>query len=159
MDDKLHRALIRPFPVSALSWRLGHTTRDKAKGAMLAYVNARDIQKRLDDTVGPHRWQTYVDETPSGRILCRLSILVDGEWVTKTDGAGDTQVEGEKGAISDAFKRAAVLWGISRYLYNLPTPWVELQNGYPPRDFTPPGLPLWATPEGFDALMEKKDNG
>jgi hypothetical protein len=47
--------------------------------------------------------------------------------VVKSNGAGDTDVEGPKGALSDAFKRAAVLWGIGRYLYSLDSPWVALE--------------------------------
>jgi len=49
------------------------------------------------------------------------------EWIWKADGAGDTDVEAEKGAISDAFKRAAVKWGVGRYLYDLDSPWVALE--------------------------------
>jgi hypothetical protein len=49
-------------------------------------------------------------------------------WVRKSDGAGETQVEGEKGAISDALKRAAVKWGIGRYLYDLDSPWVPCET-------------------------------
>jgi hypothetical protein len=36
-------------------------------------------------------------------------------------------MEAEKGAISDAFKRAAVMWGIGRYLYDLDSPWVQIE--------------------------------
>lgn len=49
------------------------------------------------------------------------------EWVTKADGAGDSDVEAEKGAISDALKRAAVKWGIGRYLYDLGNIWVDTE--------------------------------
>ena len=95
--------------------------------------------QRLDDVVGPGRWSDEYEETPSGRIICRLGIQLseDDEWMTyKSDGAGATGFEAEKGAISDAFKRAAVKWGIGRYLYDCKAPWVELENGkYLPRSF------------------------
>tara|TARA_R110000851_G_scaffold284617_1_gene438177 strand:- start:1290 stop:1529 length:240 start_codon:yes stop_codon:yes gene_type:complete len=42
---------------------------------------------------------------------------MDGEWVWKSDGAGETSIEGEKGGFSDAFKRAAVHFGYARELY------------------------------------------
>ena len=51
------------------------------------------------------------------------------EWVWKSNGAGQSDIEAEKGQFSDAFKRAAVLWGIGRYLYALPSPWVDLEDG------------------------------
>ena len=45
----------------------------------------------------------------------------------KENGAGDTDFEADKGALSDAFKRAAVLWGIGQYLYDLDSPWVAIE--------------------------------
>lgn len=48
--------------------------------------------------------------------------------VTKSDGAGDTQVEGDKGAISDAFKRAAVKFGVGRYLYDMEAVYVKCET-------------------------------
>ena len=59
-----------------------------------------------------------------------------GEWVEKSDGAGATAFEGEKGAISDALKRAAVCFGIGRYLYECKAPIIELKDGkYIPDNF------------------------
>jgi hypothetical protein len=37
-------------------------------------------------------------------------------------------MEAEKGALSDAFKRAAVRWGIGRYLYDTDSPWVAIEK-------------------------------
>jgi len=90
----------------------------------LAYLDARDVMDRLDEVCGPENWQSLFDETPRGRVICRLGIRIGDDWVYKSDGAGDTDVEGEKGGISDALKRAAVSWGIGRYLYRLDSPWV-----------------------------------
>lgn len=85
-------------------------------GKMLSYINARDVMKRLDDVVGSHNWSDrYVME--SERVTCELTVRYGDEWITKSDGAGETQIEGEKGIFSDAFKRAAVKHGIGRHLY------------------------------------------
>ena len=131
----VHDQLNRPF--KRIHFRPG------GGGKKLAYIDARDVQRRLDEVFGWDGWQTYYDETQSGRVICRLSVYDSdkGEWITKSDCAGDTAVEGEKGAASDAFKRAAVSFGIGRYLYNMPG------------DGT---IPHWATPEGFDEVMEKR---
>ena len=51
-----------------------------------------------------------------------------------------------KGGISDALKRAAVLWGIGRYLYY---PSAFDSNRQPAE---------WATPEGYDKLMAERHN-
>jgi hypothetical protein len=122
------------FPVDAIHWRAQSVT-DKNGGAALAlaYLDARDVMDRLDEVCRPEGWQDSYSETPRGRLICTLSVLTpDGHWIAKSDGAGDTDVEGDKGAISDAFKRAAVKWGIGRYLYDLSNVWApcELnQNG------------------------------
>ena len=49
-------ALAAPFPADAISWRVGSTTGDKSKGMALAYIDARDVQARLDDVMGAD-WQ------------------------------------------------------------------------------------------------------
>lgn len=136
--DMFH-ALAAPFPPEAISWRVGTSNKKKiqretsnqqakaTKGQVLAYIDARDVMERLDSVCGPAHWQDRY-EFHGSRTICYLSIRVGEEWVTKADGAGDSDVEAEKGAISDALKRAAVKWGIGRYIYNLPTPWVDLDE-------------------------------
>lgn len=154
MDARdIDRALKRPFPASQISWRVGSTTRDKAKGVALAYIDSRDVMRRLDEVFGLH-WQARYSHA-EGKTICEIGVKLDGEWVFRAGGAGDTDIEAEKGAISDAFKRAAVLWGIGRYLYELPNEWVELDE-YKRLKRTP-SLPKWATPEGFDELMARRD--
>lgn len=113
--------LAAPFPHGAIHWRAQSIyERDgKFSALALAYIDARDVMDRLDAVCGPEGWQDYFDETPRGRVICRLSVEHDGIWIAKSDAAGDTAVEGEKGGVSDAFKRAAVKWGIGRYLYRL----------------------------------------
>lgn len=118
--------LHKPFNPDRVSWRVGSTNGDKTKGLALAYIDARDVMERLDTVCGPANWActyTHADKI----VICSIGIKVDGEWVYKSNGAGETDVEGEKGATSDAFKRAAVLWGIGRYLYDVKSPWVEIE--------------------------------
>lgn len=128
MMTKIWDELKAPFDPAKVSWRVGSTTKDKKRGLALAYIDARDVMERLDAACGPEGWQDEYQETPRGRLICSISIKVDESWITKTDGAGDTDVEGDKGAISDAFKRAAVKWGIGRYLYDIDSPWVEIES-------------------------------
>lgn len=115
------------FPRDAISWRAQSMTGDGTKAMALAYIDARDVMDRLDAVCGAANWQDRY-EFHGPRTVCYLSIRIDGEWVTKADGAGDSDVEAEKGAISDALKRAAVKWGIGRYLYALDAPWVPCES-------------------------------
>lgn len=115
-----------PFPPDRISWRVGSTNQAKTKGMALAYIDARDVMERLDEVCGPSGWQDRYPHA-QGKTVCAIGIKVGEEWIWKEDGAGDTDFEADKGALSDAFKRAAVRWGIGRYLYDLAAPWVEIE--------------------------------
>ena len=138
--------LSKPFPEDRIHWRIGSRTQDKTKGSALAYVDARDVMERLDFVVGPENWQCRYPY----QGCCEIGICVNGAWIWKSNGAGETNVEGEKGQYSDAFKRAAVLFGVARYLYDLPTQWLKLIDG---KKFAEePKLPTWATPAGWNRI-------
>lgn len=126
MTADMFERLAEPFPAEAISWRVGSTTKEKDKGMALAYLDARDVMDRLDLICGPAGWQCRYSHA-NGKTVCDIGVKAGDEWVWKADGAGDTDVEAEKGALSDAFKRAAVRWGVGRYLYGLPSPWVAIE--------------------------------
>jgi hypothetical protein len=140
MTNNYERQLKRPFPVGAVSFRKG-----PGGSKELAYITARDVMQRLDEVFGIDGWSDdywYI----GNRMICKLSVRMDGTWVTKADGADDTQIEGAKGGISDALKRAAVKFGIFRYAYH-------------PGAFNGRTAAAWATPEGYDTLMDKRESG
>lgn len=116
-------ALAAPFDPDLISWRAQNVTNDGTKALALCYIDARDVMRRLDDVLTPAGWEDGYIETAKGRMLCTIRLEVGGRWIEKSDGAGDTDVEGEKGGISDSFKRAAVKWGIGRYLYDVEPVW------------------------------------
>lgn len=125
----LFDALSAPFPPEGIDWRVGSTTKDKAKGMALAYIDARTVADRLDTICGMDGWQCNYTPAVGASIVCNIGLkMPDGSWVWKSDGAGATDYEAEKGMLSDAFKRAAVRFGIGRYLYGMDTPWVQLEN-------------------------------
>ncbi len=134
MTDTL-AMLAEPFPPEAISWRLGSTTKDKSKGMPLAYIDARDVMDRMDHVCGPAGWQCEYVPMANGTTCCRIGLRLNGEWVWKSNGGsatGDVDNEkeremAEKGGYSDAFKRAAVLWGVGRYLYGMSAPWVKIE--------------------------------
>lgn len=135
--------LKQPFNPAVLHWRVGATTQAKDKGIALAYIDARDVMKRFDEVCGD-LWQV---EYPFDGC-CRIGVKIDDEWIWRSNGAGETQVEGDKGKFSDAFKRAAVLWGVGRYLYYLDNTWVPIkQKGRSYELAQMPQLPAWALPK------------
>lgn len=124
------RELHAPFPADAVHWRAQTVTKAKGDGyaaLALAYLDARDVMDRLDQTCKPMNWQSEHFDGGNGKLGCRIGIYINGQWVWKSDGAGDTDVEAEKGAFSGALKRAAVSWGIGRYLYDLGNVWVPCE--------------------------------
>ena len=121
--------LAKPFPRESIEWRVQRTTKDGTAGLALAYVNARTVQDRLNEVMGSN-WQCkHINYGP--KTICHLALKLDDEWKWRSDGAGDTNYEADKGAMSDSFKRSAVMWGIGRHLYDLPSVWVkcETKNG------------------------------
>ena len=134
----LEKYLKRPFPVSKIKWRKGGGNQD------LAYIDARDVMDRLDSIFGIAGWQTGYDFI-GDRMICTIVCKIEDEWVAKSDGADDTKIESAKGGISDSLKRAGVLWGIGRYLYH-PKAFDKDKNPAP-----------WATPEGYDLLLEERE--
>jgi hypothetical protein len=121
------KALTAPFPPDRVSWRVGSTTQDKRRGLALAYIDARDVMERLDKVCGPENWQSRYPHA-TGKTVCEIGIKINEDWIWKADGAGDTEFEADKGALSDAFKRAAVRWGIGRYLYDIEAIWVDIES-------------------------------
>ncbi|SRR5579883_1167159 len=144
MQESLNEMFARlraPFPVDLVQWRVGARTKDKARGQALPYLNARLVQDRLDEVMGPANWRNELMAAPGGNgLMCVISLRINGEWINKTDVAQQDEVPENaqdqekareiavKGAASDAFKRAAVLWGIGRYLYAFEAPWVDLEK-------------------------------
>lgn len=120
-------ALRLPFAPDRVGWRVGPTTKDKSRGLALCYIDARDVADRLDEVCTPAGWQNHYSHA-NGKTVCDVGILCGEQWIWKADGAGDTDMEAEKGALSAAFKRSACRWGVGRYLYDVESPWVELDQ-------------------------------
>lgn len=157
-ENKYFEEFGKPFPASDVSWRLQYVNEQRMQGIAVPYLDARAVADRLDKVVGQNRWKdsyTPWHESASGKKnkasqLCTISIYDDelGQWIDKTDGAEDSDIEAVKGGLSDAFKRAAVKWNIGRYLYSFNTVWVTAEargNSY-------------VIPESENAKLEKAYN-
>lgn len=156
-------ALSAPFDADQVKWRVGHVQDKQAQetsAMVFPYVTTRAVMDRLDEVVGPDRWQDCFEECDSGRVICTISIKMDGgEWVSKSDGAGDTRADESsdagksnamKGGMSQARKRAAVGWGIGRYLYEVGTVWADVQKR---------GKAHYVKPDEFRKLVAKLPGG
>lgn len=118
-------ALSRRFTAEDLAWKPVAILREQGKARVVPYVTNRAIMDRLDQVCGPENWRNEYLPGPNGGLLCGISIRLvredhTSEWVTKWDGAENTQLEPVKGGLSSSMRRAAVQWGIGRYLYRIP---------------------------------------
>lgn len=169
--------LKEPFPEKDIEWRLSRSGKSqKGIWAMcLAYVTNRAIMDRLDEVVGVENWKNEFIPAPDGGVLCGLSIRINDEWVTKWDGAENTNIDAVKGGLSGAMKRAAVQFGIGRYLYNLEEGFaiidrdgkfravVSAKNNRVDSEevrfqWDPPILPDWALPENEKTKPKPKED-
>ena len=122
--DDLAFELSKPFVKNEIKWRPQRQTKDGTSALVLAYVDVRTVQDRLNTVMGIDGWQCkHISYGP--KTICHLGLKFNNEWVWRSDGAGDTNFEADKGAISDSLKRAAVQFGVGRHLYDLPSVFVK----------------------------------
>jgi len=132
--------LAAPLPSGAISWRIDSQPKDrdgKHFARFVAYIEANTVRERLDSTC-PGEWDLNLELLPSVDVIgqggevkrheysfkARLQIL----GVIREDvGSGKDY----KQASTDAFKRAAVRFGIGNELYAYEQNWVEVDMKNP----------------------------
>ena len=116
-------------------WRVQSFSKNKPACSCVAYIDARDVMDRLDLVCGQGNW-TDDYRVINGQLFAGIGIFIENQWVWKWDTGTESQTEKEKGIVSDSFKRAAVKWGVGRFLYNLEIKYVDANevktgNNYP----------------------------
>ena len=160
--EEMKAKLAEPFPAEVVYWKPQKTwnpddwgdknKRNHKKALAVAYIDARLVSDRLDAVFSPGGWQ--INHRQEGdKLLTGLGVYDPflEQWLWKwdvgyVDGNND-QGQVTKGTLSDGLKRAAVLWGVGRYLYYLPKTSVP----YDPQKrklVRNPELPQWALPGG-----------
>lgn len=129
--------LAAPFPDDMVSWKPQVTTTGREKRPIMrngqqvagcvAHIDARAVMNRLDEAVGAGNWSDSYEIVDRTHVVCTLTVY----GVSKTD-VGEANTEGFadplKGAFSDALKRAAVKFGIARYLYDMEMKWLPFDG-------------------------------
>jgi hypothetical protein len=136
MDEQrnIQTQLAAAFADADIEWRLQWNDEANDNGIAVPYVTNRAIQNRLDQVFGVSGWKNeyhpWHGDGKKNAQLCGISAWFDdrGEWVTKYDGADDSDIEPIKGGLSDSMKRAAVQWGVGRYLYEMDTVFVSTEK-------------------------------
>jgi hypothetical protein len=151
MNDtpSIAEALSAPFPANEVRWKPQAVSKDGKRALAICYIDARAVLDRLDAVCGIDGWQDRYEQLPNGSVVCRLRCRIGERWIVKSDVGSPSEQPDEgdrhKAAFSDALKRAAVKYGIGRYLYRLPCQWVDW-NAEKRQFVRVPTLPAFALP-------------
>jgi hypothetical protein len=122
--------LLEPFRMEFIDLKPGAVARENDSALALFYADPRAYMERLDEVVGPDNWSaryTIQSSQHASGMICALTIL----GITKMDVAdfdpGDTP-NVVTSAAAQCFKRAAVNFGLGRYLYSLPQIWADFDK-------------------------------
>lgn len=109
--------------------------KDKEYGLAVPYIKPYSVKNRFNQIIGAGYWKAEFRETAGGHI-CSLSLRTTyeygrHEWIAMEQGAQHTVEESKntdtiKGSMSQAFKKAAQMWGIGEYLNRIPGVWGEM---------------------------------
>jgi hypothetical protein len=162
------KILAEPFDTKYLSWRAGATTKDKAQAQALVYADIRAYQERLDEAVGGD-WDVTYQPWGEARIMCHLTVQGTTRSSTGEFDSSDKVAQGPV-AEAQAFKRACVMFGLGRSLYDFPSKWVEY-DAQKRKLVGTPSIPSWykrsgtartaeqATPLDVETIMDATPTG
>ena len=139
-------------------WREANRAKNGKSAQCLAYLDARDVMDLLDNTCGKAGWKSEFFVLQD-RLYGMISIEVEHKhqgsiWVSKSDVGTESNTEREKGNASDAFKRAAVHWGIGRFLYRMDRVWVNVNDSKQLVDDS--GKRIWDLSDHCNRVLAKK---
>lgn len=156
-----------------LVWREVQYSSDRRRALAGAHVRDSAIMDRLDDVCGPENWKNTFGKGPNGGAVCGLSIRVGNEWITKWDtheilpymSTANRDREERPGrsrgkqirsvrAMGSGLRRAALQWGIGRYLDRIPKHWMPVaENGrLARRPMLPPDFRLATARDDFESM-------
>jgi hypothetical protein len=168
--QKIRELLSEPFDAGEIKWRVTATSTNQTKngpqkrGQLVAYADQRAYTDRLNEVFGEWGWtrsydvqvaQNFERRTPgdktktavAAKVVVVSKVTIHG--LGSHTGVGEEWADDQNAATraeAQAFKRACACFGLGRYLYNLATVWVDLDQYN--RPLNTPTLPEWALPSG-----------
>lgn len=138
-------ALLKPIRPDEVEWRVQFSKTFKDKVIVVPYITNRCVMDRFDTAFGWDGWSSTIREINNG-FICQIKV----GSVIKEDGASKSDIEPEKGGISDSMKRCAVQFGLGRDLYKYPRVFIENNDQK---------IPSWAYARLSDLVQYINDNG
>lgn len=127
------------FPINKLKWRIISVFEKEGRGLsgiVAPYIDSRELMNRLDNVLGG-KWACNYNLINCNGLLaveCTISITTNEGIISRSDIA-DVDVNSSfgsssilKSGYSNSFKRAAVAWGLGRYLYSLDNYFVPIES-------------------------------
>jgi hypothetical protein len=165
---EIHRQLAEPFDPGEIKWRVTATSTQQTKhglqkrGQVVAYADQRAYSDRLNEVFGEWGWTRNYDvqvaqnferrapgdktqKAASAKVVVVAKVTVHG--LGSHTGVGEEWADNDNAATAaeaQAFKRACSVFGLGRYLYDVPAVWVDLDQYN--RPVQTPTLPDWAMP-------------
>lgn len=133
IGDRVQQILQEPFEIGALKRRVLQVSKDKSKAKPAYYIDTRDLDTRLDQVVGSSSWSLKFDilnHSDRVSVIARLCIgntfkedcyeellsVEKTDYTTKIAKTVPNELCVLKAA-PNAYKRAAVHYGVGAYLY------------------------------------------
>jgi len=119
---------LRKLRAEEIEIRKAQTKDDKAR--YLLYMDSRCATDLLNEWVGNENWQMSFYEA-AGLLFCKIQVW-DAEnqrWIERSDTGSESNIEKEKGKVSDAIKRTVSRFGWTE-LYSAPTIWLPERYDY-----------------------------
>ena len=145
-DEEVRRlvaALEEPFDPAEIKWRVTNTTKDRARGQVMAYADPRAYTDRLNaiftvrgftrkygvEMINNVERKSHHERESQmvGKIVVTCEVSIYG--LGTHSGIGEERADNENAgtaAEAQAFKRACACFGLGRYLYDLEGGWVDL---------------------------------
>src|SRR6266566_8320593 len=166
--QNIRELLSEPFDPGEIKWRVTATSTRQGKhgphkrGQLVAYADQRAYTDRLNEVFGEWGWTRSYDvqvaqnferrahgeknrTAAAAKVVVVSKVTLHG--LGSHTGVGEEWADDQNAATraeAQAFKRACACFGLGRYLYDLDTVWVDLdQYNRPVRS---PNLPEWALP-------------
>lgn len=112
-----------PFPEEKLGIKVQSFSKDRTKAMLVAYIQHTDCYERLEKVDPNWSCQITHEDRIGETFFTRVKLTLCGVSRENTGEGGDP-----KASVSDAIKRAAMLFGIGRYLYDSEQVWVPYND-------------------------------
>ena len=120
-EQEIYKQLSAPFTTIGADGNEypAHKWRIQSGKRCIPYIDARQVSERLNQVLGVDGWNNTIEETNQKMLISNLTCIIGGKEVSHSDVGTQANTEKEKSMASDSLKRAAVHFGIGRYLYDI----------------------------------------